>query len=65
MKVQDLVDDKVISADALPEYQRNSTPLIPDIKVSESRIVNLLKTLGLKPKKQHVQTESNLSFFKN
>ena len=36
MKVQDLVDNKVISPDALPEDLRSSMPLIPDIKISES-----------------------------
>ena len=45
MKVQDLVDDKVISPGALPEDQRNSTPLMSDIKISEAGISNLLKTL--------------------
>ena len=49
MKVQDLVDNMVISPDALTEDQRNSTRLMPDIKVSESGIVNLLK--NIKPKK--------------
>ena len=47
MKVQDLVDNKVISPDDLPEDQRNSTPPMPDIKISG--IVNLLKNLN--PKK--------------
>ena len=45
MKVQDLVDDKVISHGALPEDLRNSTPLMPDIKISEAGILNLLKNL--------------------
>ena len=45
MKVQDLVDDKVISPGALPEDLRNSTPLMPDIKISEAGILNLLKNL--------------------
>ena len=52
MKVQDLVDDKVISPHAVPEDQRNSTPIMPSIKISdmsEAGIVNLLK--NLKPKK--------------
>ena len=49
MKVQDLVDNKVISPDALPKDLRNSMPLMPDIKISESEIVNLLK--NLKPKR--------------
>ena len=35
MKVQDLVDDKVIAQDVLPEDLRNPTPKLPDIKVSE------------------------------
>ena len=50
MKVQDLVDDKVISPGALPEDLRNSAPLIPDIKISEAGILNLLKNLI--PKKE-------------
>ena len=37
-KVQDLVDDKVISPSALPEDLRNSTTLMPDIKLSEAGI---------------------------
>ena len=45
MKVQDLVDDKVISPGALPEDLRNSTPLMPDIEISEAGILNLLKNL--------------------
>ena len=49
MKVQDLVDDKVIPSQAIPEDQRNSTPVMPSIKISEAGIVNLLK--NLKPKK--------------
>ena len=49
MKVQDLVDDKVIPPQAIPEDQRNSTPVMPSIKISEAGIVNLLK--NLKPKK--------------
>ena len=49
MKVQELVDNKIISPDNLPVDQRNSTPLMPDIKISESGIVHLLKNLN--PKK--------------
>ena len=49
MKVQDLVDDKVIPPDALPEELRNSTPVMPEISISEAGIINLLK--NLKPKK--------------
>ena len=49
MKVQDLVDDKVIPPDALPEELRNSTPVTPEISISEAGIINLLK--NLKPKK--------------
>ena len=45
MKVQDLVDDKVICPGALPEDLRNSTPLMPDIKISAAGILNLLKNL--------------------
>ena len=45
MKVEDLVDDKVISPGDLPEDLRNSTPLMPDIKISEAGILNLLKNL--------------------
>ena len=48
MKVQDLVDDKVISPGALPEDLKNSTTLMLDIKISEAGILNLLKTLILK-----------------
>ena len=39
MKVQDLVDDKVIPPEARPEDQRNSTPVMPSIKISEAGIV--------------------------
>ena len=38
MKVQDLVDDKVIPPDALPEELRNSTPVMPEISISEAGI---------------------------
>ena len=48
MKVQDLVDDKVILPYALPEELRNSAPVMPDITISEAGIINLLK--NLKPK---------------
>ena len=63
MKVQDLMDDNVIALDAMPEDLRNPTPKMPDIKVSESGIVKLLK--NLKPKRQQVQTGSSLSFCKD
>ena len=49
MKVQDLVDDKVIAQDVWPEDLRKPTPKMPDIKVSEAGIAKLLK--NLKPKK--------------
>ncbi|MEW8548727.1 MAG: reverse transcriptase family protein, partial [Candidatus Thiodiazotropha sp.] len=49
MKVQDLVDDKVIDQDHLPEEFTNSTPVMPDIRISETGILHLLK--NLKPKK--------------
>ena len=49
MKVQDLVDDKVIAQDVLLEDLRNPSPKMPDIKVSEAGIAKLLK--NLKPKK--------------
>ena len=39
------MDDKVISPGALPEDLRNSTSLMPDIKISEAGILNLLKNL--------------------
>ena len=45
MKVQDLVDDKVIRLDALSEDLRKSTPLMPDIKISGAGILKPLKTL--------------------
>ena len=39
------MDDKVISRGILPEDLRNSTPLMPDIKISEAGILSLLKNL--------------------
>ena len=45
MKVQDHVDDKVIRLGALSEDLRNSTPLMPDIKISEAGILNFLKNI--------------------
>ena len=39
------MDDKIISPSALPEDLRNSTTQMPDIKISEAGILNLLKTL--------------------
>ena len=48
MKVQDLVDDKVIPPTELPAYLRNSTPVITDISISEAGLLKLLK--NLKPK---------------
>ena len=49
MKVEDLVDDKVIAPDALPEDLRNPSPNMPDFKVSEAGIEKLFE--NLKPKK--------------
>ena len=46
MKIQDLVDDKVIDQGHLPE---NPTHGIPDIETSETRILHLRKNLT--PKK--------------
>ena len=54
MKVQYLVDGKVITPGALSEDLRNSTLLMPDIIISEARILNLLKNLI--PKKAAGQT---------
>ena len=48
MKVQDLVDE-VIDPDHLPEDCTNATPIMPDIKISETGILHLLK--NFKPKK--------------
>ena len=48
MKVQAVVNDKVISPDAFPKDIENSTPLMSDIKVCEPGILNLLKNLILK-----------------
>ena len=45
------------------EELRNSTPVMPEISISEAGIINLLK--NLKPKRQQGPTESNLSFCKN
>ena len=45
MKLQDFVDDKVISPGALPKDLRNSTSLMPDVNISEAGILNLLKNL--------------------
>ncbi|MCG7878558.1 MAG: reverse transcriptase family protein [Candidatus Thiodiazotropha endolucinida] len=49
MKVQDLVDNKVIPQTDLPDDQRNSTPVMPEISISEAGLLKLLK--NLKPKK--------------
>ena len=48
MKVQDLVDDKVIPPNELPAYLRNSTHVMTDISISEAGLLKLLK--NLKPK---------------
>ena len=48
MKVQDLVDDKVIPPNELPDDLRNSTPVMTDISISEAGLLKLLK--NLKPK---------------
>ena len=57
MKVQDLVYDKVISNDALPDDLRNSTPQMPDTKDSEVGILNLLKNLI--PNKRNRSSEND------
>ena len=44
IKVQDLINDKVIGREQLPEDVRNPTPTMPDIVISEAGILNLLKT---------------------
>ena len=49
MRVQDLVDDKVVPQSAIPKNSRNPTPVMPDINISETGLLNLLK--NLKPKK--------------
>ena len=49
MKVQDLVDDKVIPPTDLPDNLRNSTPVMTDISISEAGLLKLLK--NLKPNK--------------
>ena len=49
MKVQDLVDDKVIPPTELPGDLKNSTPVITDISISEAGLLKLLK--NFKPKK--------------
>ena len=51
MKVQDLVDDKVIPPTELPDDLRNSTPVMTDISrhISEAGLLKLLKIL--EPKK--------------
>ena len=49
MKVQDLVDDKVIPKTAMPEELRNQTPVRPDLNISEPGILKLL--INLKSKK--------------
>ena len=49
MKVQDLVDGKVIPPTELPDDLRNSTPVMTDISISEAGLLKLLKSL--KPKK--------------
>ena len=43
MKAQDLVDEKVLRPHALPKDLKTSTPLMPDIKISDAGISNLLK----------------------
>ena len=46
MKVQDLVDNKVIETERLPEDLRNPTPFMPEIQLSTAGILNLLKNLS-------------------
>ena len=43
MKVQDLVDNKVIETERLPEDLRNPTPVMPEIQLSTAGILKLLK----------------------
>ena len=61
MKVQDIVNDKVIGPEQLPDDLRNSTPTVPDIVISEAGILNLLKKLN--PRKALIAL--NLSYYKN
>lgn len=49
MKVQDLVDDKVLPKSAIPKDLRNPIPVMPYINISEKGLLNLLR--NLKPKK--------------
>ena len=49
MKVQDLVDDKVLPKSAIPKDLRNPIPVMSDINISETGLLNLLR--NLKPKK--------------
>ena len=46
MKVQDLVDNKVIETERLPEDLRNPTPIMPEIQLSTAGILKLLKNLN-------------------
>ena len=43
MKVQDLVDNKVIETERLREDLRNPTPVMPEIQLSTAGILKLLK----------------------
>ena len=63
MKVQELVDDKVIPPTELPDDLRNSIPVMTDISISEAGLLKLLKSL--KPKKQQAQIKSSLSYYRN
>ena len=63
MKMQDLVDDKVIGPEQLPEDLRNPTPTMPDSVISEAGILNLLKNLI--PERQQVLIGLNLSYYMN
>lgn len=62
-KVQDLVDNKGIAPDRLPEDLRNPTPVVPDIQIFEAGILNLLKKTITE--RQQVSIESSLSYCRN
>ena len=44
MKVQDLVDDKVLPQSAIPKDLRNPTPVMPDINISEQGFLQPVAT---------------------
>ena len=41
MKVQDLIDDKVIPPTELPDGVRNSTPVMTDVSISKAGLLKL------------------------